>query len=462
VRKLKGLRQFKALYSYFLVLVLFLGIGATIPVIQLKGAMEEIARENSLRDLDLLGGLTNEALLRHDYTTVDEYLTHWGKVNPRVTSIKAVAPNGFVIADYEGGGDGGHRIRVSRVLRHGDRSLAVLTLEEDLSVLEREVGLVIRKNIAALLVFTAAMGFFLWVTLQKTAITPVQQLADEVNKLNLTLEERVRDRTADLVSTNEELEREIGVRLRTEAVLKTAKDELERQNLDLRALDKMKDALLRDVSHELKTPVAKHAMQMEILRPLRSNPNLSDEERRALKVMEESIVRQSSVIRNLLDLARLESGGRKYNSEPLHLDELLKKVIDDHRFSIESADVSVSSNVPHISVRSDSEMLWHVFSNLVSNAIKFRRRDEPGKVDISGAAGDGKVTVRIADNGAGMPAEVLQKVFSRFYQATPSVEGSGVGLTICKRIIEDLGGSIRISSLGIGEGTVVEVEIPSA
>jgi signal transduction histidine kinase len=460
VTKSGGLRQFKALFSFFIVLVVFFGIAATIPIVQLKGAMRDIARENSMRDLELLGSLTFESMLRHDYSTIEEYLTHWGQRNPRVAKLQAIASNGFVIADYERETSSHHLVRVSKNIRQDDRTLATLVLSEDLTVFEEEVERVIRRNISALLLFTAAMGAVLWITLRRTAVIPMQKLVGQANALNLTLEKRVRERTADLVRSNEELEKEIGSRIKAESVLKSAKEELESQNLELRQLDQMKDALLRDVSHELKTPVAKHAMQMEILKPLLKDHSLTDEEQSAFYVMEESINRQMGVIRNLLDLARLEEGGRQYRREVFRIDELLETTTDDYAYSIENYGIAVTADVPNVTIQSDPEMMWHVFSNIISNAIKFRRRKGQATIDIVGSVQDNNIVIRVEDNGTGMTREVREKIFSRFYQASPSIEGSGVGLTICKRIVKDLGGSIRIDSPGVGLGTVIEVEMP--
>jgi signal transduction histidine kinase len=460
LKAVKGLRQFRALFSFFLVLVVFFGIAATIPVVQLKGAMRDIARENSLRDLELLGSLTFESMLRHDYSTIEEYLTHWAQRNPRVARLKAIASNGFVIADYERAAPSHHLLQVSKDIHQDGRPLATLILSEDLAAFEDEVGRVIRRNIAALLLFTAAMGSVLWITLRRTAVIPMENLVGQVNALNLTLEERVRERTADLVRSNEELEKEIGSRIKAEAVLKEAKEELESQNLELRQLDQMKDALIRDVSHELKTPVAKHAMQLEILKPMLESHSLSDKERSAFNVMEASINRQTSTIRHLLDLARLEGGGRQYSREAFRIDELFERVIADYAFDLKNCGIAVTADVPEVTIVSDQEMLWHVFSNIISNAIKFRRGEDGARIDIRGSVRDKKIVLRIEDNGTGIPPEALGRIFSRFFQASASMEGSGVGLTICKRIVKDLGGSIRIDSPGIGQGTFVEVELP--
>lgn len=236
--------------------------------------------------------------------------------------------------------------------------------------------------------------------------------------------------------------------------------DVERQNRDLRVVDRMKDALLRDVAHELKTPVAKHAMQLEILRPLLKAHRITPQEERAFAVMEESVRRQQSVIRNLLDLTRLEAGGHVYRREPLNLAEVLRRVQGDYQYAFDTLGIAFSLAVPEITLAGDDEMLWHVFSNLVNNAIKYRRREGQPHIAVRAAVEGERVTVRVEDDGIGLSAEELGKVFTRFYQVTASSEGSGVGLSICKRITEDLGGRIRMESPGKGRGAAVVVDLP--
>ncbi len=236
-------------------------------------------------------------------------------------------------------------------------------------------------------------------------------------------------------------------------------EELERQNVELKKLDAVKDGLIRDVSHELKTPVAKQAMQLEILKPIVEKHSLDPRERKAIRVMEETLSRQQLVIRNLLDLSRLESGGREFSLSPVHLDRLLEQIREDYQHAIEEYGIDFQINVTPGTLVSDSEMLWHVFSNLVNNAIKFRRETAPS-IAVSSRWTDSEVQVRIADNGVGLSGEQREKAFSRFYQVTASSEGSGVGLSIARRIIEELGGSIGLESPGPGRGTTAVVSLP--
>jgi PAS domain S-box-containing protein len=254
--------------------------------------------------------------------------------------------------------------------------------------------------------------------------------------------------------------RDITEKKRSEERLRKAKADLEVRNEELLKLDRIKDGLLRDVSHELKTPVAKHLMQLEILRPILQGHRLTEAEMKAFKVMEESIRRQESVIRNLLDLARLEGGERRYRREEVSLESIFSRVRDDYQYALDTYGVEFELRVPPLVVESDGEMLWHVFSNLINNAIKFRREDVPLKVVISAELSSGEVQVQVADNGIGMDGTEKEQAFQRFFQRSTATEGSGVGLAICRRIVEDIGGSIRINSEGKNQGTAVVVTIP--
>jgi signal transduction histidine kinase len=254
--------------------------------------------------------------------------------------------------------------------------------------------------------------------------------------------------------------RDVSERRKAEKVLRKAKENLERQYEELKKLDQMKDGLIRDVSHELKTPVAKHAMQLEILKPIIEKHRLTEEESGALLIMEESIRRQESVIRNLLDLSRLEGGGRKYRKDFLRLDEVMEEIKGEYGSIIERCGIDLAIDMPPLPLRSDREMLWHLFSNLVNNSIKFRKEGASGRVTVTAAVEDGKVVVRVADDGKGLEDHEKARAFDRFYQSSASIEGSGVGLTICRMIAEGLDGTIAIESRGRGQGAVATVTLP--
>jgi PAS domain S-box-containing protein len=241
--------------------------------------------------------------------------------------------------------------------------------------------------------------------------------------------------------------------------LRKAKEELERQNLELRALDHMKDGLVRDVSHELKTPVAKQAMQLEILR-LQLGDACRGPVAKTLAVMEEAVHRQQRVIRNLLDMARLESGRRIFCIGPVRLDEVLARALEDYRPMLAAAGFAVTVHAQPLTVSADAEMLWHVVSNLVNNAVKFAAAAQPRRLEATVTAAGGRAVLRIADNGIGLGPEEIARAFDRFYQASASIEGSGVGLSLCHAIMEGMGGSVALESPGRDRGAVATVTLP--
>jgi PAS domain S-box-containing protein len=255
--------------------------------------------------------------------------------------------------------------------------------------------------------------------------------------------------------------RDITERKRVEAALELANRTLAEKYEQLKKIDTIKDGLLRDVTHELKTPVAKQAMQIELLRSS-LGADCTARAGRIIDVMEESVKRQERVIKNLLDLSRLEEGGRRREIRPVRPDSILDAVLQEYRSHLEETGMDVSLIIPPLFVNGDEELLWHIFSNLVNNAIKFRKREGGGRLEIS-AAPEGVMTVlRFRDHGIGLGPEELAHAFERFYQAAPSAEGCGVGLAICRMMVTEMGGSITLESEGRGQGATAAVSLPSA
>lgn len=255
------------------------------------------------------------------------------------------------------------------------------------------------------------------------------------------------------------LVRDVTAQVESAEALRGAKEELERQNLELRALDQMKDGLVRDVSHELKTPVAKQAIQLEILR-LQLGADCRGPVARTLSVMEASVQRQQRVIRNLLDMARLESGRRVFSLGPVRADEVLARAIEDYRPALEAARFDVTVGAEALTVTSDAELLGHVVTNLLSNALKFAARAGHRRLEATVAREGNAAVIRIADNGIGLGPEQAARAFERFYQASPAIEGSGVGLSLCRSIVAGMGGSITLDSPGLDRGAVATVTLP--
>lgn len=241
---------------------------------------------------------------------------------------------------------------------------------------------------------------------------------------------------------------------------KKFEEEIEKQNKELLQLDKAKDKLIRDVSHELKTPIAKNKMNLEILKKSLKDSNLKEDVRKILKRMTDSTERQSKVIENILHLSRLEAKVIKYKKGPIGLDKKINRILKDYNYAFNKYGFEVRMNLEKIIIQSDKEMLGHLITNLIDNSIKYKSTIATPEIDIDLKKKKEEVIIKIADNGIGIPAEEKQLIFNSFYQVEPSYEGSGIGLTISKKIVEDLGGKIWFESSGVNKGTTFYIKLP--
>jgi signal transduction histidine kinase len=412
-----------------------------------RQAYLENAATHAKTELELVATFVTEPMLRYQFAYVEQFVLQWGEENKDVVLFRAFTPTGNLLTEYRRDRWTEHALEVRQKVVFSGQHILDLEMVKDLETLEQTLSSLKQQLIFRSLVMTMIIGLVLWVVFRVLALRPLEReivrrrrAEEDLQLANEELEERVRERTSDL----------------TEAY-----ERLEAQNVELKKMDLIKDGLLRDVSHELKTPVAKYAMQLEILKPIIEKHKISEAEKNALIVMEESLRRQEGVIKNLLDLARLEDGVRKFRREPLRLDELIGKVVEDYQLLLNQYGGEITVAVPPITIHSDGEMLWHLFSNLLSNAIKFRRKEGRLRISLNAETVNGHVTVHVTDEGKGFSEEEREQAFERFFQSTASNEGSGVGLTICKMIVDGLGGRISILSEGKDRGAVVSVTLPT-
>jgi signal transduction histidine kinase len=238
---------------------------------------------------------------------------------------------------------------------------------------------------------------------------------------------------------------------------------LEAKTIEIEALEvinQAKNELLANVSHELRTPLASIKGYIETL--IETDVKWSAQQQMDfLQSADLEIDRLTLLIRDLLDMSRIDAGKMMLNTCSSQVKDILDSasgvlsiIAAKHKLVI-----TVTPGLPPI--KADNIRIVQVITNLVENATKFSPAGS--RIEISTFVVDNAVTFSIEDQGIGMSREELDKLFNRFYQAKQVVEGktrgTGLGLTICKGIVEAHGGKIRAESIE-GKGSKFSFTIP--
>ena len=227
-------------------------------------------------------------------------------------------------------------------------------------------------------------------------------------------------------------------------------------------LDRLKSQLLSTVSHELRTPLASIKGFATTL--LRQDVAWEDDTRREfLAIIDEESDRLSELIGNLLDMARVEAGTLRVEPEPTNLRPIVTETVGTFRLmtSQHQFQVKMPRNLPRI--MADPRRVRQVLRNLVENAVKYSPAGGPIVVTVQVQADE--VQIGVTDRGIGIQPEDLERVFDRFYQvdsaSTRKVGGSGLGLSICKAIVEAHKGRLWAESQ-VGAGSSFYFTLPVA
>lgn len=222
---------------------------------------------------------------------------------------------------------------------------------------------------------------------------------------------------------------------------------------NLRKLDEMKSGMLAVVSHELRTPLTSIRMATHLLLEERVG-TLTPKQQELLIAAREDADRLYEIIESLLDMGRIESGRALIELKPVRPEQMVREAVEEADSAYRERGVKLEWDVPADTpqVQADTDRIGHVFSNLLSNALKYT--PSGGKVRVVAETGDDVVRFVVEDTGAGIAPEHLPKIFERFYRV-PGQQGRtgiGLGLAIAKEIVEVHGGSISVQSR-VGEGS---------
>ena len=269
-----------------------------------------------------------------------------------------------------------------------------------------------------------------------------------VQQLNLELETKVIERTTQLGAATEEL--------------RQRNLELEKANENLRKLDELKSEFVSMVSHELRAPLTNINGSIELL--LEGNAACYDpEHRELLQIMSEQSARLTRLVQGILNVNRIEAGQLVLQPQPFNILGLIEKVIDVWK-TRGAGNRFVRPNLVNLpSVWADRDRTEEILFNLIDNAIKYSPEEAPINVQ---ARADGRfVYVAVSDRGMGIPQEELGRIFEKFHRVDrkDAMEsyGHGLGLYICRQLVQAMGGQIRVEST-LGEGSTFQFSLPLA
>jgi signal transduction histidine kinase len=235
---------------------------------------------------------------------------------------------------------------------------------------------------------------------------------------------------------------------------------LEESLAHLTEMNRLKDDFVASVSHELRTPLT--SIQGYVKTLLRQDVSFDSEQQRSfLETIERQGTRLHRLIEDLLVVARIEEQQVAPDLEVVDVAELGGRVVEELRSRASSWNIELQIDPSLPTVKTDEGKVHQVLSNLVDNALKY---SEPGStVRIVGAVDGEGVTISVHDEGQGVPQELQDRVFDRFYQvdqsSTRRVGGAGLGLYICRRLVEAIGGRVWLERSS-AEGSVFAIWVP--
>jgi signal transduction histidine kinase/CheY-like chemotaxis protein len=279
---------------------------------------------------------------------------------------------------------------------------------------------------------------------------------EEIRSARDKLEERVRDRTADLDNSNMKLHQEIKEKEISEKALKKSEQQLHKAKKTADLANKAKSRFLAAASHDLRQPLQAISSNIDLLTINNTDPALA----RPIQQLSDATRAMQELLEGLLDVSKLDSGSMKPEIRPFSLSTLLDQLREQYQ-SIATEKGITLKHVPCTAVvRSDPTLLRVILQNLISNAIKYTYQ---GKVIIGCRYRGDRLRIEVWDSGTGIPEDAQETIFEEFHQLdNPSrnrERGVGIGLSIVKRMATLLKHPLYMHSI-VGKGSSFTIEVP--
>ena len=283
-----------------------------------------------------------------------------------------------------------------------------------------------------------------------------QKAETSLQEVNLTLEQRVQERTAELESAILKLQVEIEERKRAEDRVKQS---LERE----RELSDLRSRLIAILSHGFRTPLSLIIMASEAIEYRYDHLDPQTRERKFNQIRA-SVERITQILDDALMSNAAELGELSYYPLPINLTEFCQEIIAKYQqIKLDTHTITLDSNIPtHISIYLDPSLFGQVISHLLANSIRYSHQGGNIRLEL-GMQGSSYI-MQVHDEGIGIPETDLTKIFEKFYRASnantiPGTPGAGLGLAIVRQVVELHGGTISVES-EVNKGTTFTILLP--
>ena len=238
---------------------------------------------------------------------------------------------------------------------------------------------------------------------------------------------------------------------------------IKEQYVELTQIDKQKNEFASMVSHELTTPLFPIKFHAEMLKDPKLLGILNEEQKKSIDEIYQNSIKLERLIRDILDAQKIDMHAMKFIKKTFEIDQFMENIIKINKPLMNNKQIQlVNTTQGKFHANSDPERLEQVFSNLIKNSVDFVD-EKKGRIEIGAESQEDDILFYVKDNGVGIPKEKQANLFKKFYQIDTSItrkhRGSGLGLSICKGIVEGLGGKIWLEST-VDLGTIIYFTIP--
>ena len=399
------------LISVSSVLALFLIVIDFLIITDERDYLLETEKHHVEDELDLMGELLSEVMIRNDYGAVEQYIPEWSRPRPDVIMVSVVAPNGFVVARFQRKTNSPYLYKLKKPINYLDKHILDLEIEWDFGAIHTYLNKRIVRLITVSVITTMLLGMLMWQVFKRTAILPLQRYIEEREQFESKLENHARD-------------------------LSMYVEELESYSYS--------------IAHDLRAPVRSVTSFSQVLM-LDAESKLTQQEKETLQRIVSAGKYMAELIDDILSLAKITR--ENMDVKPLNLSEMAKSSL--HRLQESNPERSCEVNIhPNLLAKGDSRLVQLLLDNLIENAWKYTGKKDQAHIEF-GSMHDGvKNTFFIRDNGVGFDMQYASKLFQPFQRlhAREDFEGTGVGLATSRRIVTRHGGKIWVESEP-GKGT---------